>query len=243
MVLGMAYPSYARWSVGAAGGGVAAAPAGETCTGSLIVIAHFENSDTITTGTPAGCSATGDTTWDLATGYGDSAYVADPATGSGSYSLNLPTDASSEDRAVLGMTSIDGAQMRVDFFMKISALPATGDRDIIVIGYDDDNIYRLQLTTDGEITASHRGGGYARTLTTTDCDMTTATWYHIVSAYREGTSDPSMYVTCGVTTASTNDNLYSQSGVDPVNVTVGYGGNYAFDGMVDYLKVYNTYSD
>ena len=45
----------ARMNVTTVGGGVPAAPSGDSCTGGLVLSAHFENSDTITDG--GGCSA------------------------------------------------------------------------------------------------------------------------------------------------------------------------------------------
>jgi hypothetical protein len=242
IVLSFALNVEARMNVGIVGGSVAAAT-GESCTGSLVVIAHFENNDDITVGTPAGCSATGDTTWDRATGNGDSAYTADAATGSGSYSLSLPTDASSEDTARLTMAGIDGAQLRLDFWMKITVLPASGTRMIANIYYNNDNLADLSLSTSGNIVARHVGGGFSRTLTTTACNLSTGTWYHIIFAYREGASDPSMSVTCDANTETITSDLYTQSGVDPGLLIVGFGGNYAFDGQIDYLKLYTTYSD
>ena len=215
---------------------------GETCTGSLVLIAHFENSDTITTGTPAGCSALGDTTWALG---GSAAYTADAATGSGSYSVNFPTDSSSADQAVITTPDAsgvwEGSAGRLDFYMKISALPAA-ERGVIAVYSTSDNFVRTDLNADGELVVRHYAT-FARTLTTANCNMETGVWYHIIIKWREGTDDPSLSATCGENTETINDNLYSWSGTDPANIDVGKHGGYSFDGQVDYLRVYTTWAD
>lgn len=60
LILAVAYPVYARWSIGIVGGVVPAAPAGDSCTGGLLFSWHTESTD-VTSGSPAGCSV-GDTT-------------------------------------------------------------------------------------------------------------------------------------------------------------------------------------
>lgn len=231
----------ARLSPGlSVGVSVPAAPAGDSCTGSLLLSAHFENSDTITEGLPAGCSA-GDTTWTRTNSTFTTSNVQD-----GTYALLL--DANGDD-AVLSISSGDicsSVAGRFDLWVYFDN--ASSDGNIITSWGDNSNHIFIDAIS-SEFTFRYRStDGGATTLNTTVCNLTNATAYHVIARWRQGVTDPALSISCYdsgdnlLETVSNNDNLSAMTTV-PTTLIVGNNGGYAIRGKIDSVKIYNTYSD
>lgn len=232
LILVASFQVHAWMNVGMVGGGVPAVAGG--CTGSLLLSAHFENSDDITAGTPAGCSAGADTTF-ARTG---ATYTTNNPQ-DGTYSLLLDDDT---ENAIITVTSrdiFDERTGRIDFYFYADNVASSGDIFLARYG-DDDYIAVNRSGTEIRLRYNSTTGG-AVSVTTSGLSLTNGTSYHIVAQW-QSTGDPNLYLTVNAVTASSNTNLTAMAG-SPTTLYFGDSGGWAFRGKIDNVKIYNTYSD
>jgi hypothetical protein len=213
----------------------------EGCTGDCTLILHFENSLTVTEGSPAGCSA-GDTVITNSNATFSSDYAQE-----GTYSLLLNHV---NDQTYLDITTDDIAfedKGTIDLYFYLDTF-ASG-RELIKLHGDAGN--RMMLTfitnTDNELKLEYKGDGSGqdRTLTTTDCNLVEGEEIHIIAKWRQGETDPSMSIYCnsatgGEATITSNDDLPTWD-VDAAYLYMGVGNGVTPLGKLDTMKVYKEW--
>lgn len=211
------------------------AASGDSCTSGLLLSMHFENDDTITNGTPAGCSA-GDTTLTKT----NSTYTTDNAQ-DGSYALLFDNTSDMAALTVSGRDIVDERTGRIDLYWYCDN---TGDGYIwrsFVTGQTGDHI-RLYVSSQEFLLRYGTAGTGAIDVVTTDCNITAGTMYHIIGRWRQGATDPSMSIQCNAVAAVTiNTNLFTDHTATFDAMQLGNADAEAARGKIDLLKIYNTF--
>ena len=227
------------------GGAAAAPPAGDTCgAGGMLVSAHFENSDTITTGTPAGCSV-GDTTWSRVGTIPPTYSAAQYSDGGYSLYQNGGGLDSFASLTVSARDIVSEAEGKITFKIRIASdfvadyatyaiveIRETGDDFIVLDGYRSGsvNILQIKYSRDGQGDAS---------AATTD-GLVANTWHLVTVAWKVNTS-PGLSVKIDAGSAGTTALSDWSWNTTPVLFKVGQGeedGDHMRTYYIDELKIY-----
>ena len=213
---------------------------GDSCTGTLELSAHFENSDTVTTGTPAGCNANADQTWALASGYIIYTTTNNPApSATGSYNIHVNNAAGSN--VAYADISVDlGSAGTIVFDIYVTT--AADSAEIFKLYADANNYMLIRFlatttnlrfdthlnSTDGLIDST---GEY---LTTGEWHTVTVKWSHtaVDSKYLSIQIDANAAVLYSFTIGEFSGTTSLRIG-QPNYVSVNY--------KIDNLKVYNSW--
>jgi len=212
-------------------------PGGGGCTGDEVMYIEFENSTTITDGTPAGCAAGG---WDTTAAATSVSYeTTSPAPSSGTYSVLLDDPG---DEWVYDVTDTGfDEEGTITFDMHIDS-PTNGENVIVPLYYDGSNWIKVEMTgTADELRFRHRGNDSTTDdATTTDCNMTTGNWYSVTVKWRQSGS-PYTYIDCGGTAVSGTTAITSFGTAGDTLYVGAHPGTNSFRGNVDNVHVYTTW--
>jgi hypothetical protein len=180
--------SYAQTGTLMMGGGVTAAEGGDSCASpGLIMSAHFEDNSSpsdVTVGTPAGCSATGDTTITLQ----QNATISSARKIDGTYSLLL--DGSFDSGDLSNTNNLDlVSEGRVECFVYVDTW-GEGDQ-IIRLRTDNSNYVIIGMTDaldDIRLFIQHRGGGQTTSTNTIGNGLGRVEdeWFYFEAEWMEG---------------------------------------------------------
>lgn len=204
----------------------------DSCSGNRSLMAHFENNDDVTVGTPCGCSD-GDTTVALTNATYGSTYYQD-----GAYSLHIGGSGhyatwSNTSRAIL-----DEAAGTIKFWIRVSTWLSNGR--IFYSAYNTSTDYlRIRMVgtsnTDIEFDITYNDGTSTLTATTAALNGGLNTWYYLVGKYTQSDVDPNLgiyvYSDEGSTLLSSgtsNTNLAAWGG-GPASVDLGSPGEAVYD--------------
>lgn len=210
---------------------------GDGCTSPVTFSYNFENSADVTA-SGNGCS-NGDT---IGTETSIAYESASPAPQEGTYSALFD---GVTDSIVYDITDRDiftEVQGNISIYFYLDAF--TNNREIFKIDGDANNLLEahLRTNTDNELRVRYRGNGTFVPVTTTNCDLSTGTWVHLIVRWQQ-TGDPNLLVDCNDgTQASSNTDLTAWT-TAPVTFTLGDAGNLALEGNLDNLDIKNTYAD
>jgi hypothetical protein len=243
LLLAIAAPAVARMTVTAVGGGaVAAAPEGDSCTGGLLLSAHFENADDVTTG--GGCSAGADSTFALTAT--QPTYSSTQAN-DGTYSLYQNNSNSINSHATITVTNrdiISEQDGKVTFYIRIGAnfdadnrtyifeVKETGDDflDITGIYTGGVNVLRLRYSRDGE----------GEAMVSTTAGLTVDTWHLVTAAWKVNTN-PGLSIKIDAGSAVTGALSNWPWNTTPVQIQIAKGAASGMDTyFMDTLKIYST---
>jgi len=213
---------------------MAKAQGGDSCTGDLLFSWHMENT-TVTSGTPAGCSA-GDTTATTVSGAELSAtYKSD-----GTYSASIPTSGDRFTFTASGGDIAKRAAGTISFDLYLSTTPATGA--ILVSLHDTISGKRIDVKI-GSAT-DEIGIRYASatdtSATTTTANLTTGVWYSVVAKW-DVAAGTKLSVSANSATA-TSTMAITQLANEIDSVAVGDSFTQTTNGYyIDNLKIYGTW--
>jgi hypothetical protein len=207
------------------------AATGDSCTGALKLSAHFENSDTITSGTPAGCNSNADQTWTIAAGL---EYISADKS-DGTYSIaTVSADSASKTATITADVLSASGTVVFDFYA--TTLGNFGDILTIDLASPDANNKLLIKEISGSYYFYYYGGGENTSVSATH---TTDSWQTITIKWRvEGSPHLSIQVDSGTAGTST-DALKTLTGtLTTLNIGQATGTN---EFKIDNLKVYNSW--
>jgi hypothetical protein len=208
-----------------------AAPSGDSCTGALKLSAHFENSDTITSGTPAGCNSNADTTWALEAGL---AYSSTQKS-DGTYSLYASTGTNNKTASI----TIDDNKTEGTVIFDIWAITLDNFNNImwIDLASPDANNKILVEEISGSYYVYYYGGGSSISASATH---TTGSFQTVTVKWRTtGSPHLSIQVDSGTAGTNTNDLPTLSGSLATFNIGQGVTTNNEF--YIDKVKVYNSW--
>jgi hypothetical protein len=214
------------------------AATGDSCTGALKLSAHFENSDTITSGTPAGCNSNADTTWALA-----SAHLSYSTTNNqtpGSYDLFIDNSVGYND-AYADITA-DGSSTAGTIIFDIYVTTAIATIPIITLAADVNNKIEVLWAADARnIKLDYTGGGSGVSATSTDNYLTTGSWHTVTAKWdvNGATNRLSIQIDSNAAVVSTST-LPAFTGT-PSALRIGVAAYQSLVYYVDNLKVYSSW--
>ena len=185
----------------------------DDCSGDLKFSAHFENSDTITTGTPCGCvDSSGDTTWTLtATDPSYSATAQD-----GSYSLY--SDGGSGKFATLTVASNDivaSNEGKITFYVRLAEDFDSGGEpthfvyieNVAASDYISIRGYRIGGTANEiEIKYDRNGEGGSNAITS-GANLQLDTWYLVTALWKYNGTPNTLSINANTVTATSSTGL------------------------------------
>jgi hypothetical protein len=215
-----------------------AAPSGDSCTGALKLSAHFENSDTITSGTPAGCNSNADTTWALT---GDGVVYSTTQKSDGSYALYLPS--TNEVKNALITTDNVAGEGTITFDLYVATHSAYAH--VFYYAADSNNRVFMYLdSSSGDASIQIKNGGDDWNPYLAGSIDVGAGWNSVTIKWSQS-SHSGAYAYVAIDTHTASDTAYSASWSG--NMTSFYIGNPAnaqsHEIYVDNLKVYNEWRD
>lgn len=213
------------------GEGTSTAGSGDSCTDALELSAHFENSDTVTTGTPSGCNANADQTWTLGAGFEYSS--ADKS--DGTYSLaTVSADIAAKTATITA--DVDSAAGTVVF--DIYATTLTNFEDILQINLasPDSNNMLLIKEISGSYYFYYYGGGENTSVSATH---TTGSWQTVTIKWRV-TGSPHLSIQVDSGTAGTSTDALKTLTGTLTTFQIGQGISVNVY-KIDKLKVYNSW--
>ena len=207
-----------------------AAPSGDSCTGALKLSAHFENSDTITSGTPAGCNSNADTTWALEAGL---AYSSTQKS-DGTYSLYASSATSNKTASI----TIDDNKTEGTVIFDIWAVSLGNFEDIVYLDLAsasaDNKILVKEIS--GSYYVYYYGGG---SNISASASHTTGSFQTVTVKWRT-TGSPHLSIQVDSGTAGTNTNDLPTLSGSLATFTIGAGYS-ASEFYIDKVKVYNSW--
>ena len=209
---------------------------GDSCTGTLELSAHFENSDTVTTGTPAGCNANADQTWALT---GDGVTYSTTQKSDGTYALYIPS--TEEVKNALITTDNVAGEGTITFDLYV----ATHSAYHYIFSYEVDvnnKIVMYLASSSGSADILIKNGGDEWNPTLIDSIDVGAGWNHVTIKWSQS-SHSGAYAYAAIDTHTASDTSYSASWSG--NMTNFYIGNpynaQRHEFYRDKLKVYNAW--
>lgn len=232
----------ARMNVGIVGGGPPAAPSGDSCTGGLVLSAHFENSDTITDG--GGCSA-GDSSL---TRTADDPTYSTTQKSDGTHSLFC--DGGSGKYALLSISSGDIAThaegtVVVDIYLGANFQQFNPTYILTIYNAANGDDIRLSgIRTDGtsnDIELRWRRKGWMDASAKAASNLSTGQWYTVTAQWKVGGDPNTLSVTANSATGTSTKAL-SNWAATPDNFKICQSHEEAAqtDLYVDILKSYTT---
>ena len=219
-------------------GGAAASAATDSCTGGLVLSAHFENTDKITEGGVSGgvnngCTTNADTTWSKTANMSYST----TQKSDGSYSIYCNA-CSTTDAGTIGVDiNIDAGTLMFDIYVITRNKYST----IIDARLDANNWISCYFNGTETITCEYKGNGTTVYVTAKSYQLSADSWHSVVFKWRTGSTDPSLSIQVDANSAvTTNDDLTALTDT-PTTLQVHrrYTGDNTF--YLDKVKVYNAW--
>lgn len=214
-------------------GSVVSAAGGDTCTGTKLFAAHFENNDDVTQGTPAGCVVSGgdNTLTRTNTVYSATQYT------DGAYSIYANGD---NHNAQITPTNMTGLETTGTYCVNSYHTRETGTSR--VFSFTDGSTTVLGLITynagGNTITTNHSGNTVTSTAT-----FSNSSWTRLCFSWDSSPGDGAEKIAVKVG-ASAWKELTDRNLTEIGTLTTMYiiGGFWQFNvGYYDQLKIYNTY--
>lgn len=206
------------------------APSGDSCTDALLLSAHFENSDTVTTGTPAGCNSNADQTWALEAGL---AYSSTQKS-DGTYSIHASSATSTKTASI----TIDNNKTEGTVIFDIWAVSLSNFEDIVYLDLAsasaDNKILVKEIS--GSYYVYYYGGG---SNISASASHTTGSFQTVTVKWRT-TGSPHLSIQVDSGTAGTNTNDLPTLSGSLATFTIGAGYS-ASEFYIDKVKVYNSW--
>jgi hypothetical protein len=218
-----------------------AAGGGSGCTGSVTLEWNCENSADVTD-SGNGCSVGDEVGAETDVAYESSS----PTAQEGTYSVNFTTTTTSA--VVFDVSSRDIVTEVAGTLSGYLWIDSWAEKDVIKVTSASNDFIRLRTYTGAgpsrQLEFEYRGNGTGVILQTDACDMSESEWVAFTMKWRQGSTDPSLYLYCssggGTDTETSNTDLTSWAG-SPATVTFGQSAGNNISGNLDDLQIDNTY--
>ena len=210
---------------------------GDSCTGTLVTSAHFENDDTITNGTPAGCNSNAAQKWTIA----DHAEYSGTQKSDGSYAFHTKSTTWNNKTGIL---TVNGTSAAGAIVLDVYVVTGLANGSLALLTADATNkidVYMSTTTTDVGIT--YTGGGSGISCVDTNHYLTTNGWHTVIAKWSQ-TAVGGKYLSVQIdanaaTTCAVALNTFTGT---PSQLQVGNNVWSACEIYIDKVKLYNAWA-